>query len=65
MASVVCSQCGERTAAWGVQGDGLEVVEVFELRGAPVPDGARGRTFVALVAAVVRDRGLVVMVAIL
>ena len=45
--------------------DGLEDVEVVGLCGAPVPDGTRARTFVALVAAVVRARGLVVMVAVL
>ena len=45
----------------GVEVDGLEDVEVLGLRGAPVPDGAGGRTFVALV----RSLGRVVMVATL
>ena len=40
----------------------LDGVEVVGLRGAPVPDGAGARTLVALVAAVVRGRGWVVMV---
>ena len=65
MALVVSGRCGEWMVAWGVEVDGLEDVEVIGLRGAPVFDGARARTFVALVAAVVRDRGWVVMVAVL
>ena len=44
--------------------DGLEDVEVVALCGAPAPDGARGGTFVALVAAVARNRGWVVIVAV-
>ena len=40
-------------------------VEVVGLHSAPVPDGARALTFVALVATVVRDRGWVVMDAVL
>ena len=65
MASVVCGQCGEWAVMWGVEGDGLEGVEVVGLRGALVPDGAGARTLVALVAAVVRGRGWVVMAATL
>ena len=43
----------------------MEDVEVVALCGAPAPDGAGARTFVPLVAAVARDRGWVVMVAVL
>ena len=49
--------------AWGAEEDGLEDVEVVGLCGAPAHDGAKARTFVALVAAGARDRGWVVMVA--
>ena len=45
--------------------DGLEDVEVVRPRGAPVPDGAGGRTLVVLVATLVRGRGWMVIVAIL
>ena len=45
--------------------DRLEDVYVVGLRGVPVPGGARVRTFVVPVAAVVHDRGLVLMVAVL
>ena len=65
MAPVVCGQCGEWEVAWAVEEDRLEDVEVAGLRGEPVPDGAGARTLVALIAAVVRGRGWVVMVAIL
>ena len=65
VAPEVCGRCGEWTVAWGVEVDGLEDMEVVGLCGAPVPGGARARTFVALVAAVVRGRGWVVMVAVL
>ena len=58
-----CCWCGELTDAWGVEVDGLEDVEAVGLCSAPTPDGARARTFVALVG---RDRGRrVVMVAVL
>ena len=61
-----CCPCGEVTGAWGVKVDGLEDVEAVGPCGAPTPDGARARTFVALVAAVARHRGRrVVMVAVL
>ena len=65
VASVVCGRCGEWTVAWGAEVDGLEDPEVVELCGAPAPDGARTRTFVAPLGAVARDRGCVVMVAVL
>ena len=65
VALVVCGWCGEWPVAWGVEVDGLEDVEVVGLRGVLVPDGAGARTFVALVAAVVRGRGWVLMVATL
>ena len=65
MASVVCGRCAERAVAWGVELDGPEDVEVVGLRGGLGPDCAGARTLVALVAAVVRGWGLVVMVATL
>ena len=65
MALVVCGRCGEWAVAWGMEVDGLEDVEVFGLCGVLVPDGAGARTLVVLVAAVVRGRGWVVMVATL
>ena len=65
LAPVVCGRGGEWTVALGVRVDGLEDLEVVGLCGAPVPDGARARTFVALVAAVVRARAWVGMVAVL
>ena len=65
-ASVACGQCGELTVAWGVEVDGLADVEAVRLCGVSTPDGARARTFVALVAVVSCDRGRrVVMVAVL
>ena len=63
--SVVCGRCGEWTVAWGLELDGLEDVEVVGLCGVPALDYARARTLVAPVAAVARDRGWVVMVAVL
>ena len=64
--SVACGRCGESTVVWGAEVDGLEDVEVVGPCGAPTPDGATARTFVALVAAVTRQRGGgVVMVAVL
>ena len=52
--------------AWGAEVDAPEDVEAVGPCGAPMPDGARARTFVALVAVVARDRGgWVVMVAVL
>ena len=66
MALAACCRCGEVTGAWGVEVDGLEDVEAVAPCGAPAPDGARARTFVALVAVVARARGgRVVMVAVL
>ena len=61
---VASMACG-RWIVWGVEVDGLDEVEVFGLLGALVPDGAGARALVALVAAVVRGRGWVVMVATL
>ena len=63
VASVASGRRGEWMVAWGAEMDGLEDVEVFGFSGVPASDGARGRTFVALAAAVARDRGWVVMVA--
>ena len=66
MASLACGRCGELMVASGVEVDGLEDVEDVGLCGVSTPDGARAHTFVALVAAVARDRGgRVVMVAVL
>ena len=65
VAPVVCGPCGEWTVARGVKVNGLEDVEVVGLCGAPAPDGARARIFVALVSAVVHAWGWVVMVAVL
>ena len=65
VASAVCVRCGEWTVAWGAEVDGLEDVEVVGLCGVRAPDDARARTFVPLVAAVARDRGWVVTVAVL
>ena len=66
MALVACGWCGEWTVASGAEVDGPEDVEAVGSCGAPTPDGARARTFVAPVAAVARDRGGgVVMVAVL
>ena len=62
---VVCDRCGQWGVLWVVEVDWLEDVEVAGLRGALVPDGAGARTLVALVAALVRGRGWVVMVATL
>ena len=57
VASAACCRCGEVTGAWGAEVDGPEDVEAVGPCGAATPDGARARTFVALVAAVARDRG--------
>ena len=65
VASVVCGRCEEWAVAWGVEVDGLEDVEVVDLRGALVLDGAGARTLVGLVVAVVRGQGCMVMVATL
>ena len=66
VASGDCGRCGEWMVGWGAEVDGLEDVEAVGLSGAPTPGGARARTFVALVAAVARNRGgEVVMVAFL
>ena len=65
VASVACGRCGEWRVLGGAEVDGLEDVEAVGFSGAPAPDGARARRFVALVAAVARDRGWVVMVAVL
>ena len=62
---VACGRCGEWTVAWGAEVDGREDVEVVGLYGASAPDDARARTIVAPVAAVARDRGWLVMVAVL
>ena len=64
-ASTSCCWCGEVTGAWGAEVDGPEDVEAVGPCGVPTSDGARARTFVALVAAVARDQGgRVVMVAV-
>ena len=66
VASAVCFSFGVATGAWGAEVDGPEDVEAVRLCGAPTPDGARARTFVALVAVVARNRGSgLVMVAVL
>ena len=60
VASAACCWCGVVTGASGAEVDGPENVEAVG------PRGARARTFVALVAVVVGDRGRwVVMVALL
>ena len=61
VASTVCGRCGEWTVTSGVEVDRLEDLEVCGLCGAQVPVGAGARTLLALVAAVVRGRGLVVI----
>ena len=65
LASVVCVRCGLWAVAWGLEADGPEDVEVVGPRGALVHNGAGARTLVAPVAAVVRGRGWVVIVATL
>ena len=66
VASAACCWCGLVTGAWGAVVDGPEDVEAVGPCGAPMPDCARARTFVALVAVVARNRGGgVVMVAVL
>ena len=66
VASAAWCRCGEVTGAWGVKVDGMDDVEAVGPCGKPTPNGARACTFVALVAAVARDRGgRVVMVAVL
>ena len=66
MASAACCWCGVVTGAWGAEVDGREDVEAVRPCGAPTPNGARARTFVALVVVVARDQGgVVVMVAVL
>ena len=57
-------RCGEWTVALGAEVDGLEDVDAVGICGASAPDGDRACTFVAPVAAVARDRGWVVMVAV-
>ena len=67
MALVGCGPSGEWTVASGAEVDGLEDADAVWLCGAQIPDGTRGRTFVALVAAVAGDwgGGGVVMVVVL
>ena len=58
--------CGVLTGVRGAEVDGPEDVEAVGPCGVPALDGARARTFVALVAVVARARGRgVVMVAVL
>ena len=64
-ASVVC--VASAACCWcGAEVDGPEDAEAVGPCGAPTPDSARARTFVALVAAVARDQGRrLVMVVVL
>ena len=65
-ASAACCWCGVVTDAGGAEVDGPEDVEAVIPCGARTPDGARARTFMALVAVLAQDwGGGVVTVAVL
>ena len=57
LAPAACCWCGVVAGAWGAEVDGAEDVKAVGPCGAPTLDGARARTFVALVVVVARDRG--------